>query len=158
MAQIIQAISYCSPDKPKVSPNFLASSVAEKRALLREILLANFSDAKNISLDTPTVPNSSLQFPSLTTEIVKSSIHRAGNKPPGPNELPTSILRHAWPLIKDDIFALFSRCPSLGYHPICFHRAVVVIFKDSKTLNLSLPRSYQSAPLLSVLGKGLERL
>ena len=89
-------------------------------------------------LDTPAVPNTQLPFP-LAYEEVKAAIFRAGNTSPGVDEIPPAILREAWPLIQDHIIALFTSCLSLGYHPICFRQAEVVILQKLGKTDLSSP-------------------
>lgn len=46
----------------------------------------------------------------------------------------------------------------MGYQPLCFRRAVLVILSKSNKKDLSSLRSYRPIALLSVLGKALERL
>jgi hypothetical protein len=51
----------------------------------------------------------------------------AGNTTPGYNELLTSILKAAWPLIKDRVLALYQGCLLTGYYPNSFHHAILAI-------------------------------
>ncbi|EED18626.1 reverse transcriptase, putative [Talaromyces stipitatus ATCC 10500] len=62
---------------------------------------------------------------------VEESVLQAGNTAPGLDEIPTCILKVIWPLIKD---------------------------KKPKKTDWSSPSLYRLIALLSVLGKGLERL
>lgn len=129
----------------------------KRKGHLQETLLANLTDADDIP-DTPTFTSLSLQFPPLTTEEVKTSILRAVNTALSPNEISKSILRHAWPLIKDHVVSQFTGFLSRRHHPIYFHRVIIVIRKKPKNLDLSSPRLYHLIALLIVLGKRLERL
>ncbi|KAI9034748.1 RNA-directed DNA polymerase [Aspergillus affinis] len=90
-------------------------------------------------------------------QIEKAILH-AGNTTPGKDELPTSILKIAWPIIRDRVLALFQGCLSVGYHPQCFRHAILAIIQKPNKADWSSPRSYRPIALLSVLGKGLERL
>jgi ribonuclease HI len=140
------------PDSP------LAVALQEKRDILSRNLLQNTAEAGDIPLDTPTVPSRSLPFPEITMAQVEKSILQAGNTTPGPDELPTCIFKVAWPLIKDRILALYQGCLRFGYHPKCFRHAVLAIIQKPNKSDWSSPRSYRPIALLSVLGKGLERL
>ncbi|KAI0992726.1 hypothetical protein K3495_g15459, partial [Podosphaera aphanis] len=134
-----------------------ATGAAEKRAVLADNLLANLAQVADIPFDTPTAPSRAISFPPLTRQEVKDSVLRVGNTTPGIDEIPTAILRHAWPLVADHVYSLFSGCVSLGYHPKCFRQATVLMCQKPNKSNLSCPRSYRPIALLSVLGKGLER-
>ncbi|EED16913.1 reverse transcriptase, putative [Talaromyces stipitatus ATCC 10500] len=116
------------PLKDPLRPNsFPAVATHEKRDVLVRNLLQNSAEAGDIPLDSPAVPTTSLYFPDISMIQVEESVLQAGNTAPGADEIPTCILKVAWPLIKD------------------------------KT-DWSSPRSYRPIALLSVLGKGLERL
>ncbi|EED17260.1 hypothetical protein TSTA_023140, partial [Talaromyces stipitatus ATCC 10500] len=109
------------PLKDPLRPNsFPAVTIHEKRDVLVRNLLQNSAEAGDIPLDSPAVPTTSLYFPDITMAQVEESVLQAGNTAPGSDEIPTCILKVAWPLIKDKVLI-----------PIA---------------------------LLSVLGKGLERL
>jgi hypothetical protein len=53
---------------------------------------------------------------------------------------------------------MYQGCLQLGYHPKCFRHAVLAIIQKPNKADRSSPRSYRPIALLSVLGKGLERL
>jgi ribonuclease HI len=140
------------PDSPP------AVALQEKRDILSRNLLQNTAEAGDIPLDTPAVPSCSLPLPDITMAQVEKSILQAGNTTPGVDELPTCIIKAAWPLIKDRVLALYQGCLRTGYHPKCFRHAVLAIIQKPNKSDWSSPRSYRPIALLSVLGKGLERL
>jgi hypothetical protein len=109
-------------------------------------------------MDCPSAPTAALPFPEVTESAIQQSILQAGNTAPGIDEIPTCILKVAWTLIKDLVIQLFQGCLRLGYHPKCFRQAVLAIIQKPKKKDRSSPRSYRPIALLSVLGKGLERL
>ncbi|EED11470.1 polymerase, putative [Talaromyces stipitatus ATCC 10500] len=152
--------SYRSPPlKDPLRPdNPPAVSVQEKRDLLVRNLLQNTTEAGDIPLDCPAVPTTTLPFPEITMAQVEKSILKARNTAPGEDELQTNILKTAWPLIKDKILFLFQGCLRLGYHPKCFRHAILTILQKPSKEDWTNPRSYRPIALLSVLGKGLERL
>jgi hypothetical protein len=112
----------------------------------------------DIPLDSPTVPIASLPFPEITDTDIEQAIHRDGNTAPGADEIPTSILKTAWPLIKDKVRLLFQGCLRIGHHPACFRQAILAIIQKPNKADRSSPRAYRPIALLSVLGKGFERL
>ena len=109
-------------------------------------------------MDCPTAPAAALPFPEVTELAIEQAILQAGNTAPGADEIPTGVLKVAWPLINHLVLQLFQGCLQLGYHPKCFRRAILAIIQKPKKDDRSSPRSYRPIALLSVLGKGLERL
>lgn len=152
--------SYRSPPlKDPLSPSRLpAISLPDKRDILVRNLLQNPSEAGDILLDTPTVPSIALPFPLVQDTDVERAILQAGNTALGADEIPTSILQAAWPLIKDRVGQLFRDCLRLGHYLKCFRQATLAIIQKPNKSDLSSPRSYRPIALLAVLGKGLERL
>lgn len=143
------------PLRPNGTP---AVSIEEKRDLLVRNLFQNTAEAGDVPLDCPAVPRASLSFPKITITQVETAILKAGNIAPGEGELATNILKIAWPLIKDYVPILFQSRIQVGYHPRCFRHAVLSIPRKPNKVDWASPRSYRPIALLSVLGKGLERL
>jgi ribonuclease HI/endonuclease/exonuclease/phosphatase family metal-dependent hydrolase len=152
--------SYQSPPlkDPQHPGSPLAVSPAAKRAVLVNNLLQNTASAGDIPTDCPTAAVTALPFPDITESAIEQAILQAGNTAPGEDEIPTCILKVAWPVIKDKVLLLFQGCLRRGYHPKCFRQAILAIIPKPKKDDLSSPRSYRPIALLSVLGKGLERL
>jgi hypothetical protein len=63
--------------------------------------------AGDIPLDCPAAPATALLFPKITIAQVEEAILKTGNTALGKDELPTNILKSAWPLIKGHVLALF---------------------------------------------------
>jgi endonuclease/exonuclease/phosphatase (EEP) superfamily protein YafD len=143
------------PLQPDCPP---AVGIQEKRDVLARNLLQNSAEAGDIPLDTPTASIRSLPFPAISMAQVERAVLHAGNTTPGNDKLPTSILKAAWPLIKDKVLALYQGCLSTGFHPQCFRHAILAIIQKPNKSDWTNPRSYRPIALLSVLGKGLERL
>ncbi|KAI9039460.1 reverse transcriptase [Aspergillus affinis] len=143
------------PLQPDCPP---AVDIQEKRDILARNLLQNSAEAGDIPSDTPTVSSRSLPFPGVSMAQAEKAVLHAGNTTPGSDGLPTSILKAAWPLIKNRVLALYQSCLSTGYHPQCFRHAVLAIIQKPNKTDWANPRSYRPIALLSVLGKGLERL
>jgi hypothetical protein len=152
--------SYRSPliKDPQYPNNPPAVALKEKRNILARNLLQNSAEAGDIPLETPAVPSSSLPFPDISMTQVEKAVLHAGNTTPRSDELPTYILKVAWPLIKEGVLALYQGCLTTGYHPKYFRHAGLAIIQKPNKADWSNPWLYRLIALLSVLGKGLERL
>lgn len=135
-----------------------AVTLADKRRVLATNLLTNQADVDDIPLDSPSVPRRALYLPGLTDPEIDNCVLNAGNTAPGADEIPTAILRLAWPQIQGHCRSLFRACVAAGHHPAPFRSAVLAMLQKPNKSDLSSPRSYRPIALLSVLGKGLERL
>ncbi|KAI1006659.1 hypothetical protein K3495_g1555, partial [Podosphaera aphanis] len=140
------------PDAP------LAITAESKRQVLAQNLLQRMPESGDIPMDTPAVGCKALPFPEISDQEIKAAVFRSGNTAPGEDDIPTSILKIGWDLIKDKISTLFRSCLEVGHHPACFKTAVVVMLSKPNKPDKSNPRSYRPISLLSVLGKSLERL
>ncbi|KAI1000325.1 hypothetical protein K3495_g7870 [Podosphaera aphanis] len=143
------------PTNPAAAP---VVSLEDKWGVLARNLLRNTSEADDIPLDAPTVGRAILPFPDLILHEIRDSILGAGNTAPGEDEIPTAILKMAWSLIGSPVTNLFRSCLNVGFHPTCVKKAILVMVSKSNKLDKSNPRSFRPIALLSVLGKGLERL
>lgn len=143
------------PLRPEIAP---AQTPEGKRRILIENLLCNQTGAGDIPASTPTVPSTSIPFPQITEFEVSQAVLGAGNTTPGKDGISTAILRLAWPQISSLVLDLFQACVEIGYHPHCFRVAILAIIEKPNKIDKSSPRSYRPIALLSVLGKGLERL
>lgn len=102
--------------------------------------------------------STSFPFPVLTPEEISGAILGAGNTTPGKDRIPTAVLRLAWPHISDTVPSLFQACIDIGHHPQCFRTTILAIIGKPNKADVSSPRSYRPIALLSVLGKGFERV
>lgn len=136
----------------------LAVTLSEKREVLARNLLQNTAEVGDIPFDSPAVPRRSLPFPAITVQEVRNSILAAGNTAPGKDEITTAVLKAGWPLLEEPVFVLFQKCLAASYHPACFRTAILAMLSKPNKPDKSSPRAYRPIALLSVLGKGLERL
>lgn len=90
--------------------------------------------------------------------MVKNAIFSPKNSTPGQDGIPTNILKKTWTCLSGPITALFQQCLEKGWHPSSFRQATLVALPKPGKRDWSSPRSYRLIALLSVLGKGLERL
>lgn len=140
------------PDRP------VAYSLAEKREVLIANLLQNPAEAEDVPLTTPTVPRKTLPFPEITRQELSKAVLEAANTAPGEDEITTEVLKIGWPLLEPLVLDLFQKCLAAGYHPSCFRTAILLILSKPNKPDKTSPRAYRPIALLSVLGKGLERL
>jgi Endonuclease-reverse transcriptase len=143
------------PQNPTGAP---ANNASEKRDLLIRELLTNTADAGDVSFDAPAVAARDIPFPATTAQDIRKAILGAGNTAPGTDEIPTKVLQLAWPLIESWVLTLFQQCLAYGHHPACFRTAILAVIPKPNKADRTSPRSYRPIALLSVLGKGLERL
>ncbi|OAQ74382.1 endonuclease/reverse transcriptase [Purpureocillium lilacinum] len=104
--------------------------------------------------DTIPIPFS----PKVPIEEVQDALLRTGNTSPGSDNITVRLLRTAWPALRYHIQRLYQGCLSLGYHPLRFKEAEVVMIEKPGKRDLSKTRTWRPISLLSCLGKGLERL
>ncbi|APA07400.1 hypothetical protein sscle_02g021700 [Sclerotinia sclerotiorum 1980 UF-70] len=149
---------YHTPPLADLSKQTIANTIEEKRETFANNLLTNLAEVDDIPFDTPTAPSRSITFPDIAIQDIELAILKAGNTAPGADEIPTKILQVAWLQIKEVTLSLFKGCLHLGHHPKCFRLATIVIIPKPNKSDYTNPRSYRPIALLSVLGKGLERL
>ena len=77
---------------------------------------------------------------------------------PGLDGIPTAILQIAWPSIEPLIVDLYQKCLQFGHHPAPFRSATLAIIPKPKKPDQTSLCAYRPIALLSVIGKGLERL
>ncbi|POS85995.1 hypothetical protein EPUL_000808 [Erysiphe pulchra] len=74
------------------------------------------STASDIPMDALTVPKFLLDFPQISLHETREAILRVSNTALVADEIPTAILKHAWPLIEVNVCTLLIECLTLGYH------------------------------------------
>jgi hypothetical protein len=110
--------SYRSPPmKDPLRPdNPPAVALHEKCDILARNLLQNSAEAGDIPLETPAVPTCSLPFLDITMAQIEKAVLYTGNTTLGSDELPISIFKTAWSLIKDKVLTLYQGCLQISYH------------------------------------------
>ncbi len=82
----------------------------------------------------------------------------AGNTASGLEEIPSTIIKKAWPVYYEEITSFFQQWLEEGYHPLVFKNAILCALPKSGKHCRALPGSYRLIAFLSCLGKGLERI
>ncbi|POS85862.1 hypothetical protein EPUL_004035 [Erysiphe pulchra] len=149
---------YLTPSlRHEVGSETVSGSYA-KAQLLHQTLLSRQYDLEDIPLDTPAVPKRSISLETISIKEAFKATCQASTTSPGEDELTTTCLRLAWPILGDHITNFFNKCIELGIHPSAFKRAIAIILPKSGRRDRSISKSYEPISLLSCLGKGLERL
>src|SRR5271165_7310943 len=94
--------AYCSPlfadlQNPHLG---LAARIEEKCDILLCNLLTNSAEVGDIPFDSLTAATCKIDFPPVTVTDICKSILGAGNTTPSLDEIPTAVLKTAWPLIE----------------------------------------------------------
>ena len=134
-----------------------AVSTAEKIKLLRQVHLPS----DRASQDLPHPPHPGLdEWDRINLEEAKSAVFHSASasSAPGIDEIPAAAVRAAWPILGHAILVLYDLCLAEGWHPTPFRQANICVIAKSGKRPRSSPRSYRLISLLSVLGKGLERV
>ena len=146
---------FADPQNPLTG---LSADISKKREILIRNLLTNTATAGDIPFDSPSTAVRSVDFPPVTVTDVRNAILRTGSTAPGLDEIPTAVLKAAWPQIERHVLALFQHCLCYGHHPAPFRSAILAVIPKPNKADRTSPRAYRPIALLSVLGKGLERL
>lgn len=115
------------------------------------------SDLDNPLLN-PVETGRPIEFPALSETEVRDCCIKVTSTTPGQDGISVDLLKAAWPQLSSYITQLFQACLDTGHHPAAFRSARVVVIPKPDDRDRTLPRSYRPISLLSVLGKGLERV
>ena len=136
----------------------LAAGIEEKRDILLCNLFTNLAEVSNIPFNSPTAATCKIDFPPVIVTDICKFILGARNTTPGLDEIPTAVLKTASPLIESLILALFQACLEHGHHPAPFRIAIAAMIPKLNKPDCTSFWAYRLIALLSVLGKGLERI
>lgn len=152
---------YSSPPIQKPDGT-LAISVSEKRATLRNVLLTPSTENRDSATAAPDLymelRDNPIEWTRCSLQEVKSAVFHAGNTSPGPDNIPSSVIKRAWPIYSVEITGFFQVCLEEGHHPLAFKNATLCALPKPGKRPRSLPRSYRLIALLSCFGKILERI
>ena len=130
----------------------------EKRDLLIRTLLQKAACEEDIPIHIGAQRQPHLPFPPATPHEIQDSLLRTKNSAPGADGIPVVALKRAWPFIQNAVCTLYSWCLEIGWHPLPFRTATLIAIPKPGKHDKSSPPSNRLIALLSVLGKGLERL
>ncbi|PWI64416.1 hypothetical protein PCL_10484 [Purpureocillium lilacinum] len=118
-----------------------------KRAYWRDLIDGVQSDKDTSAEDTIPIPFS----PKVPIEEVQDALLRTGNTSPGSDNITVRLLRTAWPALRCHIQRLYQGCLSLGYHPLRFKEAEVVMIEKPGKRDLSKTRSCLEAHITALM-------
>lgn len=137
-----------------------ATTTEEKIHLLRQVHLPQDRTAEDIP-PPPLSPSIGPKWDAISRAEIENALLHSRNSAPGQDEIPPAAIRAAWPLIEEPVYALYNLCLQEGWHPTPFRSALLCVIEKPSTTSSrprSHPRAYRLIALLSVLGKGLERI
>jgi len=146
------------PISPLREGEHLHVSTDDKANYLVRALLQKTSCSEDVELNLEPINDPRLPFPAISEKEIYNAVVRPKNSTPGKDGVSTSILRKAWPSLGAAISVLYQGCLEQGWHPTPFRDASLVAIPKPGKRDRSSPRAYRLIALLSVLGKGLERL
>lgn len=135
-----------------------ATRTEDKIQLLRATHLCTRRDELDTSMPELPPGVGTPQWPALARREAEQALLNVKNTAPGQDEIPPAAIKKAWPYIGDAVFSLYALCLQEGWHPTVFRGALLCTIEKPGKRDRSLPRSYRLIALLSVLGKGLERV
>lgn len=129
----------------------------------QDLLMLTFTDPEGLAPDDLSLPDTSeaeeaIPFPPITLQESTTACIGVDSTTPGLDDVSVSTLKLAWPQIGSRVTRLFQGCLEHGHHPACFKQANILVIPKPGKRDKSNPRSYRPISLLSVLGKGLERV
>ena len=146
------------PISPLKEGDQLHTTTEDKASYLVHALLQKASCSEDLDLNLEPINNPRLPFPDISEKEIYNAIARPKNSTPGKDGVSTLILRKAWPTLGPAISSLYQHCLAEGWHPTLFRDASLVAIPKPGKRDQSSPQAYRLIALLSVLGKGLERL
>ena len=146
------------PISPLREGEHIHTSTDDKANYLVRALLQKASCSEDVRLNLEPVENSYLPFPAISEKEVYDAVVQPKNTTPGKDGINTLILRKAWPCLGPALLLLYQHCLTQGWHPTPFRDASLVAIPKPGKRDRSSPQAYRLIALLSVLGKGLERL
>jgi hypothetical protein len=85
----------------------LVGDTPRKRDILVHNLLMNVAEAGDILFDSLITALYSIYFPKIILNYICKAVLGAGNTASEPDEIPTTILRITWPVIKEHVLTLY---------------------------------------------------
>jgi len=135
----------------------------EKAEALRRALLDRFDPSDDLEYDPldPQHWHGCERIPwstSLSEEETEHNTIRVSSTSPGKDQVTVRLLKACWQHVGPLIHGLYCKCLHLNHFPTVWKTAEVVMLPKGGKRDKSSPRSWRPIALLSVLGKGLERI
>lgn len=156
-------LSYHQTDTPlKLDDGQTITDPLEKAETLRREVLSRFTAADDLptppeEADIPNTP----QLPwkrYVTREEVERCTIGVSSTSPGIDQMTVKLLKLIWDTVEDLFLNVYQRCLDLNYFPDAWKTAEVVMIPKVGRADKTSVRSMRPIALLSVFGKGFERL
>lgn len=119
---------YKTPPIWRQGGTFAIDNLGKQRALRQELL----KPPSNGNVDCTEPPNlrqetkaNYVPWQLCTIQEIETAIFQVENTSPGPDGIPSSVIKKAWPTYKEEITRLFQMCLQEGYHPRAFRNATL---------------------------------
>ena len=104
-------------------------------------------------------PHSPRPFVDFSTEEIECLLKDTKNSSAlGESGISYLLLKKAWPSIDMCLMSIFTACLKLGYHPVRWKSATVVVIPKPNKSNYSNPKAHQPISLLETMSKLLEKV
>ena len=112
-----------------------------------------------IEADLSHKQDNEIPFEEVTyTEVQEALSSSSSNTAAGISQINYTMLKCAWPHVRNEITMLIHRCLANGYHPLQWRRAIAIALKKPNKPNYTQPRAYCVITLLECMGKLLEKV
>jgi len=124
----------------------------------RRLIEHIFSNDSHLPTTPPqySVNTTAFTFSELELDTIISKMNL--KKAPGPDGISNNMIKHAYPMIKPTLIAIFQKCINLGYFPKTWKKAQVHLLPKPGKSDYFSPGSYRPISLLSNIAKLLEKL
>jgi ribonuclease HI len=133
--------------------------IQDKGRMAKE-LLENFFPSpptpQQSTQDSPRRRHQLFSVPLTKDEIYEALTTTSPDRAPGMDGLTTRVWKETWPVLQDQIFALFKQSLHMGKLPRQWKVAKIVPLRKGGKDDYTLPQSYRPISLLSTLGKVME--
>jgi hypothetical protein len=102
-------------------------------------------------------PRPQRDFPAFSEEELERYLHDTSNtSAPGMTGIFWLFLKWGWDEVRTHITAALA-CITLGYHPLVWRKALVVVIPKPNQDNYAIVKSYRPISLLECMSKSLEK-
>lgn len=95
--------------------------------------------------------------PLVDEELERQLKLTANNSAPGSSGIGWLILKKAWPVIKENLTNIYNACLTLGYHPVRWKEAMVVVIPKPGKDDYLVAKAHRPISLLETMSKLLEK-
>jgi len=107
-----------------------------------------------IEADLSCRQDNKIPFEKVTyTEVQEALSSSSSNTAASASQINYTMLKWAWPHLRNEITMLIHQCLANGYHPLQWQRAIAIALKKPNKPDYTQPRAYHLITLLECIGK-----